>query len=121
MKRMVAMGCLVIGLGMFLLPGGSAAVDPAQVQQLRSMKRCLNCDLHKVDLSGTNLSEVDLSGTDLSEADLHEVNLSRANLSKATLREANLRGAILTGANLDRVTWTDGGKCKDGSVGQCNK
>lgn len=91
MKRITLMFCMAWFLGMFLLPGGAAAFNPADVERLKATSECPNCDL-----SGANLSE--------------------ANLSGAYLGEANLDDAILSG-----TSWTDGTRCKEGSVGSCKK
>lgn len=45
----------------------------------------------------------------------------RCDLSDAHLPGANLRGANLEGANLSGATWTDGSKCRENSIGHCEK
>ena len=42
-------------------------------------------------------------------------------LSNVELADADLAGANLSGAHLSGAQWTDGGKCKQGSTGECQK
>ena len=77
------------------------AFSQADVQKLTTTKQCPDCDLSEANLGG---------------ADLYGVYLNGANLSGANLSGANLTGALLNGA-----TWTDGSKCQNGALGQCNK
>ena len=91
MKRIFIMGCMVMFLGMFLIPGEAAAFNSMDVQKLKTTNQCPDCDL---------------SGADLREAKLYR---------------ADRTGTYLSGASLQRATWIDGLKCKDGSFGQCIK
>jgi uncharacterized protein YjbI with pentapeptide repeats len=108
--------------------------DEKQVQALKKTNNCPKCDLSGAKLNDLDLSYADLSGANLSGADLtnsvlYQANVSKANLSGANLTnvnlfEANLTGATLTNANLTKTyvaqaTWTDGRRCKVGSVGIC--
>jgi len=108
--------------------------DEKQVQALKKTNNCLKCDLSgatlsKLDLSYADLSGANLSGADLTDSVLFGANLAKANLSGANLTgvnlfEANLSGANLAKANLNKTyvaqaTWTDGRRCKVGSVGEC--
>jgi uncharacterized protein YjbI with pentapeptide repeats len=108
--------------------------DEKQVQALKKANSCKKCDLSGAklsnldlsyaDLSSANLSGADLSNTVLFGANLSKSNLSGANLTSANLFEANLSGADLSKANLSRTyvaqaTWTDGKRCKVGSIGEC--
>ena len=108
--------------------------DEKQVQALKKTNNCKKCDLSgatlsKLDLSYADLSGVNLSGADLTDSVLFGANLTKANLSGANLTgvnlfEANLSGANLSKANLSKTyvaqaTWTDGRRCKVGSVGEC--
>ncbi len=77
------------------------AFSQADVQKLTTTKQCPDCDL---------------SGANLSGADLFMVYMNGANLSGA-----NLTGVLLKGADLSGATWTDGSKCQNGALGQCNK
>ncbi len=78
----------------------------ADLDKLKSGKRCWECDFTKANLNGAQLSGYDLSGSDLSRADL-----SKADLSRAFLRQADLRGAVLRGANLDFAILIDAKFC----------
>jgi uncharacterized protein YjbI with pentapeptide repeats len=108
--------------------------DEKQVQALKKTNNCKKCDLsgaklNNLDLSYADLSSANLSGADLSNTTLFGANLSKANLSGANLTavnlfEANLSGADVSKANLtktylDQATWTNGKRCKVGSVGEC--
>ncbi len=110
------------------------AFDEKQVQTLKKSNVCKKCDLSGaklnnldmsyVDLSSANLSGADLSNSILMSGNLSKANLSGANLSGANLFEANLSGADLSKANLsktylDQATWTNGKRCKVGSIGEC--
>jgi uncharacterized protein YjbI with pentapeptide repeats len=108
--------------------------DEKHVQALKKTNNCPKCDLSGAKLNDLDLSYADLSGANLSGADLtnsvlYQANVSKANLSGANLTnvnlfEANLSGANLTKANLTKTyvaqaTWTDGRRCKVGSIGEC--
>ena len=108
--------------------------DEKQVQTLKKTNNCKKCDLSGAKLSNLDLSYADLSGANLSGADLSnsifsganltKANLSGANLTGANLFEANLSGADVSKANLsktyvDQATWTNGKRCKVGSIGEC--
>jgi uncharacterized protein YjbI with pentapeptide repeats len=50
-----------------------------------------------------------------------EVEVSpKVDLSVLTCRKSHLPGLNLSGANLTNATWTNGSKCKDPSISQCN-
>ena len=89
-----------------LLVGGASAFNEADLQKLKKTHKCPHCDLSNVDLHDETLCGADLSG---------------ANLSWARLLFANLSVASLSGADLSGATWTDGTKCKEGSIGTCIK
>jgi uncharacterized protein YjbI with pentapeptide repeats len=108
--------------------------DEKQVQALKRTNACKKCDLsgaklNNLDMSYVDLSSANLSGADLSNSTLFSGNLSKANLSGANLSgtnlfEADLSGADISKANLsktylDQATWTNGKRCKVGSVGEC--
>ncbi len=78
---------------------------------LLKTKRCYNCNLVSVDLSGKNLEGADLEGADLTGSNLHDADLEKANLKGALLlrvdfRDADLRGADLYKANLSGADLT---------------
>lgn len=108
--------------------------DDKHVQALKKTNNCPKCDLSGAKLNDLDLSYADLSGANLSGADLtnsvlYQANASKANLSGANLTNVNLFEANLSGANLKNVnltktyvaqaTWTDGRRCKVGSIGVC--
>ncbi len=108
--------------------------DEKQVQVLKKSNNCVKCDLSgakltNLDLSYADLSSANLSGADLSNSVLFGANLSKANLSGANFSAANLFEANLSGANVsktnfskayfDQATWTNGKKCRVGSIGEC--
>lgn len=67
------------------------------IQRLRLLNACANCDL-----MGANLAQAYLIG-----ADLRGANLRYANLTGSNLEGADLTGADLTGANFTRAYLTD--------------
>lgn len=90
----------------------------AVLTQLFDKKRCVDCDLSGMDLSGKNLDGFDLEranlkGSNLRGADLEKANLKGAKLDGASLRDADLRKADLyrasfreadlTGAKLEKA------------------
>lgn len=106
MQRIVWMVYMGMFLGMFLIQGNAAAFNPVDLNKLLATKSCTHCDLSGAKLFGANLGNANLDG---------------ANLHEANLRGANLGGTNLFGANLSGATWTDGSKCKEGSVGECKR
>ncbi len=56
--------------------------------------------VHRIYLSGANLSHVDLRHVNFSYADLTQVNLSYTDLRKANLSHADISGSNLTGADV---------------------
>jgi len=136
MKRIVFLVCVVMFLGMFIIPRGAYAFDPVDLQQLKTTNQCPSCDLYQANLSeanlgganltaanltGANLSRANLAGANLNNANLYNANLSEAYLGAASLRDAYLYAANLRGANLSGAIWTDGSKCKEGSIDECKK
>jgi len=89
--NLVFAAVVLVLLSAFLGVEGAEAFKQEDVDKLLKTKQCPNCDL-----SGANLN-----GADLGWADLNGANLSDAKLSYAV--------------------WTDGSKCKAGSIGQCVK
>jgi len=135
-KSIVAAVFVAICTGLLLIPGGAAAFDPAAVETLKATNKCEKCDLSyanlaglaltyayldSANLTGANLSSANLSGANLHLAYLNNAVLNSANLSNANLAAANLTGADLSGADLSGARWPDGNKCKQGSVGSCQK
>ena len=100
---------IIIGVVLFMALGLAHAFDGADVQKLKTTKRCRNCDLTAAELPGLNLAGADLSGA----------NLTGANLTGANLLDSNLAGADVKGAKLTGATWTDGRTCARDPVGTC--
>ncbi len=80
-------------------------IDPAaetakNKERLLDTKRCYECSLTGVDLTGKNMDSVDLEGADLTGSTLEGVDLGNANLKGAVLVKVNLRNADLRGADL---------------------
>jgi len=120
-------------------PGPSSALNEGDLEKLTSTGVCRECDLRMVNLAGKDLSGGNLSGSVLIGANLRRANLSGANLSQAVfvdavLSGANLSGADLSGADLNgaymfdvnlsgadlsEAIWTNGVKCRKGSIGKC--
>jgi uncharacterized protein YjbI with pentapeptide repeats len=141
MKRIALLAVMDVLIGV-LSVGSAHAFDQADLNRLRTTGSCVSCDLSQAYLIGANLIGANLSQANLSEAYLTGANLRRTYLYRANLRDANLSGganlseaymggaylyrtnltgANLSGANLSGATWTDGSKCKEGSIGQCLK
>ncbi|MDD5168642.1 MAG: pentapeptide repeat-containing protein [Syntrophales bacterium] len=119
MKKLIALICMTMFLGIFLLSGGVAAFDSGDIGKLKTTNQCPSCNLSGANLSNAILRWANLSYTDLGGADLSNAILNGANLRNTILREANLAGANLGGADLSGTTWTDGSFCKQGSIGMC--
>ncbi len=111
MKRLTVLAAMVGLMVGVLYIGGAEAYDEIQLLRCKTSKGCSGYDLSRADLRGAYLIGADLNRADLREAYLRVTNLTGANLSQAHLN----------GANLSNATWTDGSKCKDGSVGECKK
>lgn len=75
--------------------------------RLMADKKCVECDLNRLGISGIFLAGADLRGSNLEKASLQDANLRNANLSGANLREANLVRTILAGADLSNADLTD--------------
>ncbi len=122
---------MVIIVGLFIGTGISSAFNRDDLEKLKTTKACEGCNLRGANLSsenlsGANLSKADLrganlSGANLSGAKLGDAVLSNANLSGVNLTDANLAGAPIFETNLSGATWIDGKKCKEGSIGKCEK
>tara|TARA_B110000503_G_scaffold133440_1_gene210935 strand:- start:1271 stop:1606 length:336 start_codon:yes stop_codon:yes gene_type:complete len=104
MKRTLT--ALTVAATMFT--SSAYAFDPDDLQKLKDINECYQCDLSGADLNGADLSENDLSGADLSGARLAKADLRDTNLSGAKLLEADLTGAIMNGAILCNTTMPDG-------------
>ena len=83
-------------------------VQPAEIssdkaknlKQLLETKKCYQCDLAGIDLSGKDLGKADLEGADLKGSNLEKADLAKANLRGASLVNANLKKADLKEADL---------------------
>ena len=89
MKRTLT--ALTVAATMFT--SSAYAFDPDDLQKLKDINECYQCDLSGADLSGARLAHADLRD---------------ANLSGAKLLEADLTGAIMNGAILCNTTMPDG-------------
>ena len=68
------------------------AFEEEALKNLKSLRKCVKCDL----------SGVDLRGQDLKKVDINKANLKGANLEGADLTESNLRKVDFSGAKLKR-------------------
>ncbi len=109
---------LMIGM---LSVRGVYAYSEADLKKLRTTNSCPKCNLDNANLSGANLSKANLAGARLFKANLSKADISGAKLCGADLYMANLKEAKLGGADLSTATWTDGSRCKEGSIGECKK
>ena len=116
MIKVMVTVCIVMFVGILLLPRGAMAFNQAQLSQVKATQKCQDCDLTGADLHGAELSFANLFDANLTGANLAGAKLDRANLAGADLTEAQL-----TSAKLFKATWTDGSKCKSGSIGKCIK
>jgi len=76
------------------------AFSAQDINKLKKIKVCNNCDFKGADLSNFDLSNVEAKGSDFSYANLQKTNLSNANLKGAIFAntifdEVNLSNAIL--------------------------
>lgn len=88
-----------------------------------------NITLESANLSKSNMRECDLSYTNLQfatlrKARLEDAKLDFANFNHANLQSANLKNAstyqtTFLNANLENAIWTNGIRCKKGSIGRC--
>ncbi len=140
-RRIVSslIGMLVVQ--MFLLVASVIAFSTNDLERLDLINSCPYCDLTNAKLSGANLGDAnlmgaalnyatlakanlmnaDLRGATLTQANLESADLTGANLANAHLHGANLSGTTLTNANLSGTVWTNGKRCKRGSVGACRQ
>lgn len=145
MKKTTVAMFLITGLSVLFAGSAVYGFDHKDIDTLMETHLCARCDLSGAnligitvhsDLDGSNLSgadlrQSDLSGTDASGANFSGANLKEANLAGADFSGTDLTGADLTGANvsgtdfsgakLDNAVWTDGQRCKTGSIETCDK
>ena len=99
--------------------------DDADDDELNFANQDLSgADLGGRKLKGANFANANLAGADLAGSDLRGANIVNVNLAQAQLQGANLKGANIVntswaGADLSGATWSDGRKCKAGSIGRC--
>lgn len=97
-----------------LAPTPVPTLSPEEsLQQIKTSKACINCNLAGLDLRslslfqaelpGANLKGANLEGARLERTNLEGANLEGANLDDTTLLRANLKNASLKGANLNRT------------------
>jgi uncharacterized protein YjbI with pentapeptide repeats len=100
----------------------AATADPAQLEQLRTTKKCGQCNLEGATVSGWDLSGADLSGANLANAQLYGTRLQGANLAGTILQGANLGMANLKGAtdaDLSQAQTDEHTTCPNGNAGPC--
>jgi len=73
--------------------------------------RLINCDFNNAGLSEARLSHAQIINADFMEADLSHSDLTNARLINTDFMAARLEGAA----------WTDGRRCRAGSVGACRR
>lgn len=76
-------------------------------------------NLRDCNLAHTNLQFAILRKTNLQNAKLDFVNFNHANLQGANLKGASIYQASFLNANLENAIWTNGIRCKKGSIGHC--
>jgi uncharacterized protein YjbI with pentapeptide repeats len=81
-------------------PSDISSLKSNNLKKLLDSKKCYQCDLAGVDLSGKDLENADLEGVDLTGSNLEKTDLTKANLKGAKLINANLKKAKLKGADL---------------------
>ncbi len=79
-----------------------------------------NSNMRGCDLRYTNLQFAILRKTKLENAKLDYANFNHANLQGANLKNASTHQATFVNANLENAIWTNGIRCKKGSIGSCN-
>ena len=86
----------------------------------------IRANLYESNLQGANFEKSNFTSANLTRvnfvgATLIEVNFQNSNLMESDFTSANIINANFEGANLNNATWTDGIKCKQGSIGTCKK
>ena len=74
----------------------------------------------EIDNSGAKKVAANLKDANLENTQLEYANFSFADLRGANLKNANLKNAIFYNAKLDGAIWSNGLRCKEGSVGNCH-
>jgi len=110
---------LVFLCGVFFFTGAVFAFNPNHMKQLDKTNNCPGCDLSNANLANLDMYGANLTGANLSGANLTDASFNDANLTDANLKGANLKGTNFAGAKLSNTIWTDGRKCKEGSIGKC--
>ena len=87
-KTLFILGSSLIAF--FLATAGSSAFNSGDVQRIKNLKRCPNCDLVNAFMPSEDLSEADLKNTNMAGANLRYSKLDKANLTTADLTRANL-------------------------------
>lgn len=78
-----------------------------------------NSDMRDCNLAFTNLQSAILKRTKLENARLDHANFNHANLQGANLKNASTHQTTFVNANLENAIWTNGIRCKKGSIGFC--
>ncbi len=95
------------------------AFNQADLQKMNTTNSCPKCDLSNANISKTDMYGVNLAGANLSGANLSDSAFQDADLTGANMKGANIKGTSFSGAKLSDAIWTDGKKCKSGSMGKC--
>ncbi len=124
MKKNIALMLGTAIFGVLFIGNAGYGFNQDDLTRVRMNDPCPQCDLSGADLSEAFLSKKDLDGANLSGANLKYADLSGSDmdgsdLSGANLTGANIEGTDLSGVKLDGATWTDGQKCKSGSIEEC--
>jgi uncharacterized protein YjbI with pentapeptide repeats len=61
MTKVMVMVCMVVFVGIFLLPCGTVAFNQAQLGQLKATQKCPDCDLSGADLTAAALTAANLT------------------------------------------------------------
>lgn len=120
MVKQAMYGCFaMLVLQAIFFAGIAFGFDNAHLQKLNSTNKCEKCDLTNANLANLDMYGANLAGANLAGANLADASFHDANLTDANLKGANLKGTNFSGAKLSNATWTDGKKCKPGSMGKC--
>ena len=119
MKNAMYLFVVMLMVQAVLFAGMVYGFDNAHFQKLNSTNKCEKCDLSNANLANLDMYGADLPGANLAGANLSEASFNDANLTDANLTGANIKGTNFSGAKLSNAIWTDGKKCKSGSMGKC--
>ena len=93
----------ILSLAIVLLAAPALGYRQADLDKLKAINQCIDCQLTEAPLYGVNLSKVNMRAANLDFA-----NLERAILREANLVFASLRGAYLIEAELRYANFSEG-------------